>query len=124
MNPPGVERASPPDTRKGGPTQAASSQTVAQTADEITIRRGTVRACAARLCVHGRPRFCAACVGARRRVIRQLDALVDESRPAEAPSSFSLSHDELRRHGNELVECGWAVDEVRLVLAVEPAGTP
>jgi hypothetical protein len=70
-----------------------------------------------------RRRFCATEVIRRRKVSHQLDLLLAELYPPApaVPSTFSLTDHELRRHANDLHALGWPVDEIRLVLDVEPA---
>jgi hypothetical protein len=69
------------------------------------------------------PGFCLHDVLARRRASRQLDAvLCDLYPPVERrPSTFGLTESELRRHANDLHADGWHVEEIRLVLDIEPA---
>ena len=71
----------------------------------------------------GRRRFCAAEVVRRRKVSHQFDLLLAELYPPApaVPSTFSLTDHELRRHANELHAAGWPVDEIQLVLDIEPA---
>jgi hypothetical protein len=69
------------------------------------------------------PRFCVHDVLAHRRISRQLDAVLRHLYPPveRRPSTFGLTDAELRRHANDLHADGWPVEEIQLVLDIEPA---
>ena len=60
----------------------------------------------------------------RRREHAELKRLLSNALDNAEPSTFGLEPDELRKHANNLVACGWSVAEVYAVLDVEPVGAP
>jgi hypothetical protein len=79
------------------------TDTLSQAADvpaQLRRRRAASRRLAALCCGHRDTSDCAVAV--------------------PGPSTFGLTEAELRRHANALAVSGWPVDEIRLVLDVEP----
>jgi hypothetical protein len=70
---------------------------------------------------HGHRKFCSADVYRRRRVARDLDAIIADLYPPapRVPSTFGLDDDELRDHANDLHRAGWPVDEITSVLDLD-----
>jgi hypothetical protein len=55
-----------------------------------------------------------------RKVCFALDAILPRTPEPVEPSRFGLTEDEIRRHANDLYRAGWAVEEIRVVLDIDP----
>jgi hypothetical protein len=55
-----------------------------------------------------------------RKVCAALDAILPRTPEPVEPSRFGLTEDEIRRHANELYRAGWSMQEIRVVLDIEP----
>jgi hypothetical protein len=55
-----------------------------------------------------------------RKVCVALDAILPRTAEPVEPSRFGLTEDEIRRHANELYRAGWSMEEIRVVLDIEP----